>query len=148
MSRVLSLLAAIALVGFADAPHAAGNESVAKHYFDSLCLDSTAGTGVDLTYFKTLASSTNPQDTLIRHGLLPSVSSASVGFVRDTMLCRRTAESLRRLRFGTDTGVLVPLELFQYGSTRYLSSWPIHASEFRGVAVFDTTFTFLGLIMQ
>jgi hypothetical protein len=146
--RVLPLLGMFVLVASADASAAHGRMAVTPRTTKALCYDSTAGTGVDLAYYKRVASSTDAQDSLVRRGLLPSVPASEVVYVRDTSLCRRISESFRRLRFGADTGVLVPVELFRYGSSRYLSSWPIRAGEFNAIAVFDTSFTLLGVILQ
>ena len=148
MFRVIAFLGAFIVVSVTDASNLRSAAVSAPRVTDSLCLDSIAGTGVDLAYFKTMGSSTSPPDTIIRHGLLPLVTSADVSFVRDTSLCRRAAESLRRMRFGADTGLLVPLELFHYGSMRFLASPPVRTGEFNAWSVFDTTFTHLGVILQ
>jgi hypothetical protein len=115
----------------------------------SLCRDSTAGTGTDLAYLNALATSTDPQYTLLRsRASLPSASSSDVSFVTDTTLCRRAAEGIRHVIYNADTGALQPLDLFRYGSTRYVGSWPTKIGEFSGLVVFDTSFAMVGGIAQ
>lgn len=132
----------IALAGAAtDADHS----SFHKRESGSLCADSTASTTVSLTFFRSLGTSTDPEDTLVRNrASLPSVTADDVTYVADTILCRRAAEGIRHAIYNADTGVLASVELYQYGATRYLGDWPVKLGEFGGTAVLDTTFHVVG----
>jgi hypothetical protein len=121
----------------------------ASRAMDTLCVDSTAATRVDLEFFRKLAISTDSGDVSLRNVIsLPIASARDVSFVRDTTLCRRAAQGIRHVLVGADTGALIPVELYRYGSTRYLGNWPRMLGEFGATVVFDTTFAIIGSVTR
>jgi hypothetical protein len=149
MSRLMGLLGACICAVLVNGTFGSRNHGSWVRRSTSFCADSTASTTVSMTYFRSLATSVDPEDTLIRNRVsLPALSTDDVTFVSDTMLCRRAAEGIRRSIYSADTGALASVELYRYGATRYLGDWPRRVGEFGATAVLDTTFHVVGLIAQ
>ena len=87
----------------------------------SSCRDSTGYAGGMIARLKKIATTTDSAEAANRVKILLSATTAdSVQLVKDSVLCNRAAWSLRRSRYGVDTGTLETFHLVRYGLLRYV----------------------------
>jgi hypothetical protein len=142
MTRIMPGLALLlaGLVGATNAPPRSA------HLRTSFCRDSDAMTTSILRDVRDMASTSDTLEARLRDSYsLSAMPVDSVRLVTDSALCGRAWTTLRRSRFGADTGALRRMILIKYGSLRYVgtSLEPHPNSEWDELVVFDTSFTAL-----
>jgi hypothetical protein len=115
----------------------------------SFCADSNNYSATNRFYFQDIATTSDSRKIALRTAAsLPATTSDSVQLITTSSVCLLASQSLRRSQFQADTGPLVQMVLYRYGSTRYVGLNGKMNGEWTLWSVYDTTFAIVGNFTQ